>query len=88
MAIVAGSLLILIAVVLVVNFMGLLIRFISFIHGMFDKYIVDGLVNFWWWLSQTLSAIFRVAQTGSAKDYLALALLGVVVVSLIMLFAF
>ena len=69
-----------------VNFTGLLARFISFFHGLFDKYVVDGLVNFWWWLTQSLSGIFRVLQTGSAKDYLALALLGVVIVSLIMLF--
>ncbi|MHC4942746.1 MAG: NADH-quinone oxidoreductase subunit L [Planctomycetota bacterium] len=71
-----------------VNFSGLLMRFVSFIHGMFDKYVVDSCVNFWWWTSHLLSGIFRVAQTGSAKDYLALALLGVVVVSLVMLFAF
>jgi len=70
----------------IVNFSGLLTRFVSFIHGLVDKYIVDGLVNFWWWLFHALSAMFRVLQTGSAKDYLAIALLGVVVVSLVMLF--
>ena len=70
------------------NLCGLLTRGVSFFHGLFDKYVVDGLVNFWWWLSHALSGIFRVLQTGSAKDYLALALLGVVVVTLVLLFAF
>ena len=69
-----------------VNFAGLFTRFVSFIHGLVDKYIVDGLVNFWWWLSQSLSSIFRLIQTGSAKDYLAWALMGAVIVSLAMLF--
>jgi NADH-quinone oxidoreductase subunit L len=71
-----------------VNLMGLIVRFVSFIHGLFDKYVVDSCVNFWWWTSHMLSSVFRVAQTGSAKDYLAMALVGVVVVSLIMIFVF
>jgi len=70
-----------------VNLAGWITRFVSFIHGLVDKYIVDGLVNFWWWFSHALSGILRVMQTGSARDYLTLALLGVVIVSLVMLFA-
>ena len=70
-----------------VNLSALLTRFVSFIHGLFDKYVVDGLVNFWWWLSHFLCGVFRILQTGSAKDYLALALLGAVVVTVAMLFA-
>ena len=69
-----------------VNLTGLLVRFVSFFHGLFDKYVVDGLVNFCWWFSQGLSGIFRIVQTGSAKDYLAFALVGALVLSLIMLF--
>ena len=68
--------------------MGLITRFVSFINGLFDKYVVDSCVNFWWWISQLLSSVFRTAETGSAKDYLTMALLGVVVISMILLFAF
>ncbi len=70
----------------IVNFAGYLTRFVAFIHGLIDKYIVDGLVNFWWWLTHLLAGIFRVLQTGNTKDYLAIALLGAVVICLVMLF--
>ncbi len=69
-----------------VNFTGYLTRFVAFIHGLIDKYVVDGLVNFWWWFTHLLSGSFRVLQTGSGKDYLALALLGAVLISLVMIF--
>jgi NADH-quinone oxidoreductase subunit L len=70
----------------VVNFAGYFTRFVAFIHGLIDKYIVDGMVNFWWWLFHLLSSIFRVLQTGNTKDYLGLALLGAVIIALAMLF--
>jgi len=70
----------------IVNFMGYFIRFVSFTQGLVDKYIVDGLVNFWWWFSHLLAGMFRVLQTGNTKDYLGLALLGVVIIALVMLF--
>jgi len=69
-----------------VNFSGYFTRFTAFIHGLVDKYVVDGLVNFWWWFSHLLSGIFRVLQTGNTKDYLGMALLGAVIIALVMLF--
>ena len=69
-----------------VNLTGLTGRFIAFLHGLFDRYVVDGLVNFWWWLTHALSSVFRILQTGSAKDYLAFALVGALILALIMLF--
>jgi len=70
----------------VVNFAGYFTRFVSFVHGLVDRYIVDGLVNFWWWFFHLLSSVFRVLQTGNTKDYLGMALLGAVIIALALLF--
>jgi len=74
------------AIDFLVNFAGYFTRFVSFTQGLVDKYIVDGMVNFWWWFSHLLASLFRVLQTGNTKDYLALALLGAVIISVLMLF--
>ncbi len=64
-----------------VNLAGLLTRFVAFLSGLFDKYVIDGLVNFWRWLVRGLSAVFRLAQTGNARDYLTMTLIAVLVIA-------
>jgi NADH-quinone oxidoreductase subunit L len=64
-----------------VNLTGLLTRFVAFLSGLFDKYVVDGLVNFWRWLVRGLSAVFRLVQTGNARDYLTMTLIAVLVIA-------
>jgi NADH-quinone oxidoreductase subunit L len=64
-----------------VNLAGLLTRFVAFLSGLFDTYVIDGLVNFWRWLVRGLSAVFRLAQTGNARDYLTMTLIAVLVIA-------
>ena len=66
----------------IVNAVGLGMRLVAFVAGLFDLYVVDGAVNFWRWFVRTLSSIFRLPQTGSARDYLTWVLLGVLVLAL------
>ncbi len=61
----------------IANGVGLVTRLGAFIAGLFDQYVIDGLVNFWRWFTQNLSGVFRLAQTGNARDYLTWTLLGV-----------
>ena len=42
---------------------------ISLLSGFFDKYFVDGLVNFCGWLSRAGSRFFRGLQTGVVSQY-------------------
>jgi NADH-quinone oxidoreductase subunit L len=42
---------------------------LSMMSGFFDKYVVDGLVNFTGWLSNRFSVLFRRVQTGSVSNY-------------------
>jgi len=65
-----------------VNLVGLLTRFIAFIAGLFDKYVIDGAVNFFRWFVRTLSGVFRLAQTGNARDYLTWTLLSVLILAI------
>ncbi len=67
-----------------VNAAGLLTRFVAFLSGLFDKYVVDGLVNFWRWFVRGLSAVFRLAQTGNARDYLTMTLIAVLVIAFVL----
>jgi NADH-quinone oxidoreductase subunit L len=41
----------------------------SFLSGFFDKYVVDGLVNFVGWILQVGSRFFRRLQTGVVSQY-------------------
>lgn len=52
------------------------------ICGWFDRYIVDGVVNFVTWLSKQLSLILRMLQTGKVQDYLYGILLGLLILAL------
>ncbi len=66
----------------VVNATGLIARAIAFVSGLFDKYVIDGAVNFWRWFVRTLSGVFRLAQTGNARDYLTWTLLSVLILAI------
>ncbi|HTE05812.1 MAG TPA: hypothetical protein VK824_06425, partial [Planctomycetota bacterium] len=64
-----------------VNLVGLVARLIAFVAGLFDKYVIDGAVNFWRWLTRATSGVFRLAQTGNARDYLTWTLLSVLILA-------
>ena len=65
----------------IVNAVGLVTRFVAFLSMLCDTYIVDGMVNFWRWFTRTLSAVTRLIQTGNARDYLTLTLIGVLILA-------
>jgi NADH-quinone oxidoreductase subunit L len=65
-----------------VNLVGLTGRLVAFNAGLFDKYIIDGSVNFWRFFVRLLSAVFRLIQTGNARDYLTWTLLGVLILAI------
>ena len=65
-----------------VNLMGLVTRFIAFLSGLFDTYVIDGLVNFWRGFTRTLSSVLRLIQTGNARDYLTWTLVGVLILAM------
>ncbi len=65
-----------------VNAAGLLTRFGALLAGLFDRYVVDGLVNFWRFFVRSLSGVFRLAQTGNARDYLTWTLLSVLILAI------
>ncbi len=53
--------------------------------GMFDHYVVDGLVNLIGWVARQMGLGLRYVQTGRAENYLLLVFLGVVVIVLVTL---
>jgi VIT1/CCC1 family predicted Fe2+/Mn2+ transporter len=55
------------------------------VWGTFDRVVVDGLVNVWWHLSHALSRMLRRLQTGNLQDYLAFAVGGMALVTLMFL---
>jgi NADH-quinone oxidoreductase subunit L len=59
---------------------------LSSLWGMFDRVVVDGTVNSFWHATHFLSRRFRRLQTGNAQDYLAFAVGGIALVSLLFVF--
>ncbi len=59
---------------------------VSRLWGSFDRVVVDGLVNSLWHASHALSRAFRRLQTGNLQDYLAFAVGGIALVSLLFVF--
>lgn len=53
--------------------------------GMFDHYVVDGLVNLTGWVARQMGLGLRYVQTGRAENYLLLVFLSVVVIVLVRL---
>jgi NADH-quinone oxidoreductase subunit L len=65
-----------------VNLAGWITRLIAFVAGLFDRYVIDGAVNFCRWLTRATSGVFRLAQTGNARDYLTWTLLSVLILAI------
>jgi len=63
----------------IVNASALVIRFLAFLSGLFDIYVIDGAVNFWRWLTRFLSGCLRLWQSGNVTNYLTWTVLGVLV---------
>jgi NADH-quinone oxidoreductase subunit L len=69
-----------------VNGVGALGLALSKVWGNFDRVIVDGAVNFVWHASHFVSRRVRRLQTGNLQDYLAFAVGGIALVSLLFVF--
>ncbi len=69
-----------------VNGVGALGQLVGHAFALFDRVVVDGLVNVWWHLSHALSKKLRRIQTGNLQDYLAFAVGGMALVTLLFLF--
>jgi NADH-quinone oxidoreductase subunit L len=54
----------------IVNGIATIFRKVAFANGSFDKYVVDGLVNFTAFFVQTSGAVLRKTQTGKVQTYL------------------
>ena len=54
----------------------------SFLSGFFDKYVVDGLVNFVGWILHRGSRFFRRLQTGLVSQYALVVAVGMLVLML------
>ena len=53
--------------------------------GLFDRYVVDGLVNLIGWITEQVGLGLRYFQTGREETYLLLMFLGAVVIVLVAL---
>jgi NADH-quinone oxidoreductase subunit L len=72
----------------IVNFFGRFTLFLSWLHDMFDKYVVDGLVNGAGYTIWGIGSVIRQAQTGKVQNYAIVIFAGVVVTLAIMLKVF
>jgi len=54
------------------------------VAGLFDRYVIDGLVNLWRFVTRLLASLFRVLQTGVVSDYAMQLALGALVIVLIL----
>jgi NADH-quinone oxidoreductase subunit L len=61
----------------IVNGVATVFRKFAFANGSFDKYVVDGLVNFTAFTVQTTGAVFRKIQTGKVQTYLVMIVVAV-----------
>jgi NADH-quinone oxidoreductase subunit L len=59
--------------------------FVMHAAGLFDRYVVDGLVNLTGWLARQLGLSLRYVQTGREETYLLLVFLGVLVIVVVRL---
>ncbi|MBM3161943.1 MAG: NADH-quinone oxidoreductase subunit L [Chlorobi bacterium] len=62
----------------IVNGVGAMTRRVGFATGGFDKYVVDGAVNFTAFLVNTSGGVLRKLQTGKVQTYVVLLLLAVI----------
>ena len=61
----------------IVNGVAAVFRKFAFANGSFDKYVVDGLVNFTAFTVQSTGAVFRKIQTGKVQTYLVMMVVAV-----------
>ena len=54
---------------------------ISLLSGFFDKYVVDGIVNFFGWFMHAGSRMFRALQTGLVSQYALVVAVGMLVLT-------
>ncbi|HLY21256.1 MAG TPA: NADH-quinone oxidoreductase subunit L [bacterium] len=59
--------------------------FVMRLAGLFDRYVIDGLVNLTGWLARHVGLGLRYIQTGREETYLLLVFLGVVVIVVVRL---
>jgi NAD(P)H-quinone oxidoreductase subunit 5 len=48
--------------------------------GWFDRYVIDGIINFVGWLGLTSSRLLQRVQTGNSLDYLMAVVVGTLLV--------
>jgi NADH-quinone oxidoreductase subunit L len=53
----------------------------SLLSGFFDKFVVDGIVNFFGWFMQACSRMFRALQTGLVSQYALVLAVGMLVLT-------
>ncbi len=56
---------------------------LAFLIGWFDRYIVDGIVNFVTWLTKQSGILLRSLQNGKVQDYLYGVILGILLILLL-----
>ena len=67
----------------IVNFCGVIVRAISWVHGLFDTYIVDGAVNAVAKILGRCGATLRLLQAGRVQGYIVVAMVGAIALVLL-----
>jgi NADH-quinone oxidoreductase subunit L len=67
----------------IVNFCGVIVRGISWVHGVFDTYVVDGLVNAVAIVLRRCGASLRLLQAGRVQGYIVAAMVGAIALVLL-----
>ena len=60
----------------------------SLLSGLFDKYVVDGLVNFSGTATEKIAVSVKKLQSGKVQQYTILYLAGVILISLVFIYFF
>ena len=66
-----------------VNFCGVILRGVSAVHGLFDTYVVDGLVNAVAGVLGRGGAALRLLQAGRVQGYIVAAMVGAIALVLL-----
>lgn len=71
----------------IVNFFGTLTRFSAWIIGKFDNIVVDGAVNGTAWTTAFVGNVLSFFQTGKVRNYVFLAIIGILILTGVLVFA-
>ena len=63
----------------IVNASAKIMNFLAYLVGIFDNKVIDGLVNLIAWIVGVFGGLGRKIQTGSVQTYIALSLIGLMV---------